>query len=104
MKRTVAALICAAALARPAGAETLRCGNKLIQPGDSAGEVLAKCGEPTSRYTISEPIRARNAGGGTRVVGTTEIDVWRYDRGSRSFPAVLKFEGGVLKTLEFEKS
>lgn len=89
--------------AAPAHAETLRCGNKLVHVGDTAGEVVAKCGEPQARQTIREPIHARNVGGGTRIVGTTEIEVWRYERGSRSFPAVLKFEGGVLKSLEFEK-
>jgi hypothetical protein len=36
-------------------------------------------------------------------VGTTSRDVWRYKRSSGSFPAVLTFEGGVLKKLEFEK-
>ena len=85
-------------------AESLRCGNKLVQPGATMTDVLAKCGEPASKRTISEPIRARNVGGGTRIVGVTEIIVWRYERGSRSFPAILKFEGGVLKTLEFEKT
>jgi hypothetical protein len=92
------------AVAPTAQAESLRCGNELVQPGATATEVLALCGEPASKQTISEPIRARNAGGGTRVVGTAEYEIWRYDRGSRRFPAILRFEGGVLKRLEFETS
>jgi Protein of unknown function (DUF2845) len=88
-----------------ARADTLRCGSKLVAPGETATEVLAKCGKPTSVTVIKEPIRARNAqGGGTRVVGETHVEIWRYERGSREFPALLKFEEGVLKVLEFEKS
>jgi hypothetical protein len=99
-------LLCVAAggagLAR---AETLRCGNRLVAPGETATEVLAKCGKPTSVTVIKEPIRARNAqGGGTRIVGETHVEIWRYDRRSGKFPALLRFEEGVLKVLEFEKS
>ena len=97
-------LVLAASGGAAAHADTLRCGNRLVGPGDTATEVLAKCGKPTSVEVITEPIRARNAqGGGTRVVGETHVEIWRYERGSRSFPAILKFEQGVLKTLEFEK-
>lgn len=88
-----------------ARADTLRCGSRLVAPGETATEVLAKCGKPTSVTVIKEPIRARNAqGGGTRIVGETHVEIWRYERGSREFPAILKFEEGVLKVLEFEKS
>jgi hypothetical protein len=97
--------LCVAAIgADLARAETLRCGNRLVAPGETATEVLAKCGKPTSVTVIKEPIRARNAQGGTRIVGETHVEIWRYERGSREFPAVLKFEEGVLKALEFEKS
>jgi hypothetical protein len=97
--------VCVAAGAAPATrAETLRCGNRLVAPGETATEVRAKCGEPASITVIKEPIRARNAtGGGTRVVGETHVEIWRYDRGRGQFPAILKFEEGVLRVLEFEK-
>jgi len=36
-------------------------------------------------------------------VGTATRTLWRYKRGAGKFPAVLTFEGGVLKKLEFEK-
>lgn len=98
----ILSLCVAASLAR---AETLRCGSRLVAPGVTATEVLAKCGQPTSVTVIKEPIRARNAqGGGTRIVGETHVEIWRYERGSREFPALLRFEEGVLKALEFEKS
>jgi hypothetical protein len=30
-------------------------------------------------------------------------EIWRYDRSPGKFPAVMTFEEGVLKKLEFEK-
>ncbi|MGQ0834384.1 MAG: DUF2845 domain-containing protein [Gammaproteobacteria bacterium] len=84
--------------------DTLRCGSKLVEPGVTADEVLAKCGKPTSLKVISEPVRVRTRAGGTRVVGTAEKEIWRYHRGSGRFPAILTFEEGILKALEFEKS
>jgi hypothetical protein len=89
--------------ALPAAADTFRCKSALIRVGDSQTYVRGKCGEPTSKEAITEDVRAVLPGGGTNVVGTITRDIWRYDRGSRKFAAVLTFEGGELKKLEFEK-
>jgi hypothetical protein len=91
------------AIALPAAADTFRCRSSLIRVGDSQTYVRAKCGEPTSKEAITEEVRAVVPGGGTNVVGTVTRDIWRYRRSSRQFPAVLTFEAGVLKKLEFEK-
>jgi hypothetical protein len=98
----VASLVIAVATA-PAWAETLRCGSSLIKEGDTQGYVQDKCGEPDSKQTYTEPVLARRQDGSSYEVGTTSHDVWRYKRSNGSFPAVLTFEGGVLKKLEFEK-
>lgn len=87
----------------PTWADTLRCGSSLISEGDTQGYVLDKCGEPDSKQTYTEPVYARRENGTTYEVGTTSRDVWRYRRSAGSFPAVLTFEEGVLKRLEFEK-
>jgi hypothetical protein len=97
-------LVLIATAATAVRADTLRCGSKLVEPGESATAVLAQCGAPTSKKVITEPVRARTPAGGSRVIGTTEKEIWRYERGSRKFPAILTFEEGVLKKLEFEKS
>jgi len=89
---------------QPALADTLRCGSVLIEVGSDASYVLAKCGEPTSKTTIVEPIWARGVYGGTYQVGTSETQIWRYDRGPRQFPAVMKIADGVVQSLEFETS
>jgi len=105
MKRifTACLLVLATSAAGPALAETLRCGSSLIQTGASAGFVMEKCGAPDSRETFTEPVMARRLDGTAYEVGTTTQDIWRYKRRSGQFPAVLTFEMGVLKKLEFEK-
>ena len=99
----IAAVATFVLLATPAWAETLRCGSSLIKEGDTQGYVQEKCGEPASKQTYTEPVLARRENGTAYEVGTASKDVWRYQRGSGSFPAVLTFEKGVLKKLEFEK-
>lgn len=104
MSRMIAAAsLLIAVAATPAWADTLRCGSSLIKEGDTQGYVQDKCGEPDSKQTYTEPVYARRENGSSYGVGTTSTDVWRYKRSSGSFPAVLTFEGGVLKKLEFEK-
>ncbi len=87
----------------PAFADTLRCGSSVIKEGDTQGYVQDKCGEPGSKQTYTEPVRAIRPNGTSYEVGTTSKDVWRYKRDGGSLPAVLTFEKGVLKKLEFEK-
>jgi hypothetical protein len=98
-----AAALAIAAAASPAWAQSLRCGSSLVREGDTQGYVLEKCGEPDSRQTYTEPVYARRPNGTTFQVGTASKDVWRYKRGSGSFPALLTFEQGLLKKLEFER-
>ena len=50
-------------------AGTLRCGSYLIEEGDDAFSVLAKCGEPTERTTITEPLYVASADGGIYPTG-----------------------------------
>ena len=89
-------------VAFPAAADTFRCGSALIRVGDAQTYVYTKCGEPTSKEAFTEEVRAIGPQGGMVPVGTATRDVWRYRRSSRQFQAVLTFEGGVLKKLEFE--
>ncbi len=103
MKKTIwSALILAFAIPA-AQADTLRCGSKLIQQGDTAGKVLERCGEPTNKQVITEPVRAATALGGTMQTGTYTYEIWRYARGNGKFPALLRIEGGVVKRLEYER-
>lgn len=85
-----------------AQADTLRCKSSLVSTGMTATEIRKKCGEPDSKQTIVEEVRAPGASG-TFKVGETSHEVWTYRRSSRSFPAVLTFdEEGRLKKIVFE--
>ena len=85
---------------RPAAAETLRCGSVLIQEGAEACYVVAKCGDPTSKQVIREPVYSAE-GYATGEIAETQI--WRYYRGPGQFVAILKIADGVVQSIEFEK-
>jgi hypothetical protein len=72
---------------------TFRCGNRLIEPGMTRAEVLALCGEPTSKSVEVQDVRS-----GTRVVGKTEIQRWTYE--AYSATRVLVFDQDTLKVIE----
>ena len=73
--------------------DTLRCGNRLIEPGMTGPEVLALCGEPNSKSVEVQDVRS-----GTRVVGKTEVQRWTY--ASYSTTRVLVFDQDTLKAIE----
>jgi hypothetical protein len=101
---SIALTLAALMLTTAAHADTLRCGSSLISEGMAQATVRAKCGTPDSEMKITEPVYARNPyGGRASQVGESTKIIWRYQRGQRKFPAVLTFEEGVLKKLEFEK-
>jgi len=85
-----------------ATAGTLRCGSYLIQEGDDAFSVIDKCGEPTKRMTITQPVYASAADGGTYPTGViANSELWRYDRGSGSFPALITVVDGFVQSIRF---
>ncbi|HLY52659.1 MAG TPA: DUF2845 domain-containing protein [Steroidobacteraceae bacterium] len=73
-------------------ADILRCGSHLIQDGDDAFSVIDKCGEPTQRMTIADPVYFSSA------------ELWRYDRGARKFPALIRIVDGVVESIRFVKT
>jgi hypothetical protein len=83
------------------GDDTIRCrSNRLVNVGMQAAQVVSLCGEPKSRSHEDVPVRAQNAGGGSRVIGTTRVEHWVYERGQGQFDAVLSFEDGELVRIE----
>jgi len=103
--RLSVALACVAyALIQSAYADILRCESGLIDQGDTAARVLEKCGEPTSKTTIEEPVWSQYPNGTVYQSGTTQSELWRYNFGPNRFPALLKITGGVVQSITFEKS
>lgn len=87
------ALLCIGAAAQ---ADTLRCGNQLVNIGDRSFEVMQKCGEPAFRDLVGYSL------------GPTErheykIEEWVYgpDNGMLS---ILTFEGNRLRQIERQRS
>lgn len=105
MNRKTLSLLAVAALtfAAAARADTLRCGKYLIAEGAMQSEVREKCGPPDETLNVTEPTYARNVYGYMFQTGTATKTIWRYKRAPGKFPAVLTFEEGELKKLEFEK-
>lgn len=87
---TVSALALAAGAA---GAETMRCGSKVISVGMSMAEVLQYCGEPSSREVEEHDIRSGNL-----IVGTTQLNRWTYSSYSRT--RVLEFDQEKLLSIK----
>jgi hypothetical protein len=61
--------------------DTLQCGDRVINIGDSRYEVLEKCGEPTNKEGFRE-------------------NLWIYDFGSSGFVYYLTFTGDRLERIQ----
>ena len=86
-----------------AHADTLVCrSGRIVQPGMTADEVLAKCGAPTSKQIKEEDVRAVNPNGYSIKVGTVTTETWRYDRGRQKPAALLVVRAGKVLSIDFE--
>jgi hypothetical protein len=97
------AAICALVTLVPAialGDETFRCGSWLVSMPLSVKELIEKCGQPSSRQASSQDVRTKVGAGGTQKIGTTTTEIWRYDRGSDTFPMIVTIVDGVIQSLE----
>ena len=77
--------------------DTLRCGSKIVRTGMTMTEVKKYCGNPSSTSMEEQDVHA-----GPRVVGTTQIHTWRYNRASGQRTAVLEFDLEKLKSITYE--
>jgi hypothetical protein len=77
--------------------DSLRCGSKLVRIGMSMEDVQEYCGSPSS-----SSIENQNVHSGNRVVGTTQIHTWHYDRGAGQRTAVLEFDQEKLRSIHYE--
>ncbi len=79
--------------------DAFRCGSSIVDKDTSLTDLVAKCGEPDSRTSVEEDVRAANAGGGSRKVGTTITETWTYERGSHAFAMVVTIVDGRIKRI-----
>lgn len=78
--------------------DTLRCGSKIVDTGMSMDEVKKYCGTPSSTEVEEHDVRS-----GNRVVGKTQLNIWRYNRSSQQKTAVLQFDQQKLMSIKYEK-
>ncbi len=95
-------------MVHPAQADTMRCGNRLIEDGDSLVTVRALCGRPTlaqhSFLVRSTTVRVGSRGlSQSHTVGTeVPVETWTYDRGPNKLLMRIRFVDGrvtAIKTL-----
>ena len=95
MKRMILAILLVLP-ATGASAETLRCGSKIVDVGMSMADVKKYCGNPSSKTVEEHDVRA-----GNRVVGKTQLHIWRYNRSSGQNAAILEFDNDKLMSIKY---
>jgi hypothetical protein len=100
---------------RTALADSMRCGHRIVQTGDSLHEVRSLCGEPAAarqRFETRTELRRVVVDCGSakrphrrcerveRVSREVRIDEWIYDFGPRRFIQYLTFADGWLERVE----
>jgi len=99
-------LVLAAALLLPIAAsadETFRCGKWIASSAMTVAELTEKCGEPTSRESKTEDVKARNNNVGLMMkVGETTVETWTYERGANPAMVVIIVDGQI-KSIDRQK-
>jgi hypothetical protein len=98
-----ALLLSAAGMIVPAGshAETMRCGQSLVNEETSVADLLKKCGEPQEKASTTEDVLAVNAAGYAYKTGATVTrERWIYRRSQNALPMAVTIENGVIKRIE----
>jgi hypothetical protein len=82
---------CCMALVAPVGADSFRCGGKLVRAGDSSNALLNKCGKPARKYAA----RAMAAEHGRQ--RDVSVSNWVYERrGKRDMIASVR-HGKIIR-------
>ncbi len=88
-----------------AGADSLRCGTRLITDGDSAAKVRALCGEPsevTATSILRRPVVWRYGRpwyASDELVPVT-VEYWTYNLGTQKLMRRLRIEDGLVVEIE----
>jgi hypothetical protein len=94
-----------ALVAAPAGADSFRCGTRLITDGATMAEVRARCGEPVSverREVWRRPtywINGRRYFASDREA-PVPVEFWIYNLGSHRLMRRIRFEDGLVTEIE----
>ena len=107
MRKTVGTVSCAlllAVLPVPGFATetgTMICRGGIVSIGDSAGEVISKCGQPASTTQREQKkVEEGLKGSRQRIITSTAIDDWIFNFGPNQFQYQLLLENGRLTRIE----
>lgn len=86
-------------------ADTMRCGNKLVYEGDELFKVEDRCGKPAQISRSTKLVFPTIwYGGRPRQLSDQQVEIpvetWVYNFGSSKFMRKLRFEDGVLVSIE----
>jgi hypothetical protein len=102
LKASVPSILCLLA-AQQVWGDAMRCGDKLIQVGESMAGVKANCGGPTDvQHSTVVSASTTGIGAGTRSTSGAEIPVetWTYNRGPDQFMMSIRFMDGKVVAIE----
>lgn len=85
-KACLSAVLCLV-LAHQARADTMRCGDKLIQNGDSVVTLKALCGAPAS---VEQSFTPNNV----------PMEIWTYNRGPQQFLVTVRVINGTVVAIK----
>ena len=76
-------------------ADSLRCGRKLIKPGDSGNTLVKKCGNPVRKYNGKESVKHK----GHR--SDVAVSNWVYERNGKK-DMIVSVRSGVVVKIQVE--
>ena len=99
------ALAFAAPVVMPAQAQSMRCGNDLVNVGDGKASVQQKCGAPVSTDSFCKPVDKSVTPGNDPsravVLPCETVDEWTFNPGRGQFMTTLRFESGKLTSITY---
>jgi hypothetical protein len=114
-KLVAVVVVLAFMLLLPESAQAFRCGSKLVKEGMHEAQVVAVCGEPTTRRDLGVAVRyydyryyrktspgwsSYKSPGYGHLASEVIITEYTYNFGPRKLMRRLVFEGGILETIE----
>lgn len=94
MRKMLAVMLLSFAL--PAVASGMRCGQSLIEIGDSMSRVEQNCGNPSEKNEFTAPYYFIDHWGHRRYGGEQVYTEWVYNFGPQRFMMKLRFVGGSV--------
>ena len=80
---------------------TMRCKGGIVSVGDSAGEVLARCGQPaTTSQSAKKVVEKGQNANQTKTITTIIVDNWIFNFGPNQFQYRLELQDGRVSRME----